>query len=76
MTQRDHKFGGAHTEEAVPGSIHSLWSRKEKKLPKNGTEEHFLRKPEIARVCLGAQLLQQGFRGYISLGLKGKSRQI
>ena len=34
MTQRDHKFGGAHTEEAVPGSIHSLWSRKEKKLPK------------------------------------------
>ena len=56
MTQRDHKFGGAHTEEAVPGSIHSLWSRKEKKLQKNGAEEHFLRKPEIVRVCLGAQL--------------------
>ena len=56
MTQRDHKFGGAHTEEAVPGSIHSLWSRKEKKLPKNDTKEHFLRKPEIDRVCLGAQL--------------------
>ena len=41
MTQRDHKFGGAHTEEAVPGSIHSLWSRKEKKLPKMALENTF-----------------------------------
>ena len=56
MTQRDHKFGGAHTEEAVSESIHSLWSRKEKKLPENDTKEHSLRKPEIDRVCLGAQL--------------------
>ena len=57
MTQRDHKFGGAHTEEAVPGSIHSLWSRKEKKLPKNATEEHFLRKPEIASVFFGSSIV-------------------